>query len=146
MRRLINDSEDYRYARPAVGRFTRRIRSKHNSQTLSLHYAYRVKSGRAIRFLTILSISIVALSAISWIGLGRITAAIPKSDVFGDLKDRPKKASSAVNYLIVGSDTRGIRSVTTRCTGCTEFSQNPSIGTTCCGQFLFFLPRPLEPS
>ena len=65
-----------------------------------------MKSGRAIRFLTILSISIVALSAISWIGLGRITAAIPKSDVFGDLKDRPKKASSAVNYLIVGSDTR----------------------------------------
>lgn len=65
-----------------------------------------MKTGRAIRFFTILSISIVALSTISWIGLGRITAAIPKSDVFGDLKNRPKKASSAVNYLIVGSDTR----------------------------------------
>lgn len=65
-----------------------------------------MKSARAIRFFTIFSISIVALSAISWVGLGRITAAIPKSDVFGSLKDRPKKASSAVNYLIVGSDTR----------------------------------------
>ena len=39
-------------------------------------------------------------------GLGRITAAIPKTDVFGDLKDRPKRESSAVNYLVVGSDTR----------------------------------------
>lgn len=65
-----------------------------------------MKSPRIIRFFTILSISIVAISAITWLGLGRITAAIPKADVFGGLKDRPKKESSAVNYLIVGSDTR----------------------------------------
>ncbi|MBU3692224.1 MAG: LytR family transcriptional regulator [Candidatus Nanopelagicaceae bacterium] len=65
-----------------------------------------MKSPRAIRFFTILSISIVAISAISWVGLGRITAAIPKIDAFAGLNDRPKKESSAVNYLIVGSDTR----------------------------------------
>jgi LCP family protein required for cell wall assembly len=65
-----------------------------------------VKSPRAIRFFTILSISIVAISAISWAGLGRITAAIPKIDAFAGLNDRPKKESSAVNYLVVGSDTR----------------------------------------
>lgn len=65
-----------------------------------------MKSPRAIRFFTILSISIVAISGISWAGLGRITAAIPKIDAFGGLDNRPKKESSAVNYLIVGSDTR----------------------------------------
>ena len=59
-----------------------------------------------IRIFTILSVSIVAISAITWLGLGRITAAIPKVDAFGGLKDRPKKESSAVNYLVVGSDTR----------------------------------------
>ncbi len=63
-------------------------------------------SPRAIRYFTILSISIVALSGITWLGLGRITAAIPKLDVFAGLEDRPKRESSAVNYLIVGSDTR----------------------------------------
>lgn len=65
-----------------------------------------MKSVRAIRFFTILSISIVAISGITWMGLGRITAAIPKLDVFAGLENRPKKESSAVNYLIVGSDTR----------------------------------------
>jgi LCP family protein required for cell wall assembly len=65
-----------------------------------------VKSARAIRFFTILSVAIVALSAITWMGLGRITSAIPKLDVFSGLENRPKKESSAVNYLIVGSDTR----------------------------------------
>jgi len=48
----------------------------------------------------------VAISGISWAGLGRITAAIPKIDAFGGLDNRPKRESSAVNYLIVGSDTR----------------------------------------
>ncbi|MGA0850472.1 MAG: LCP family protein [Candidatus Nanopelagicaceae bacterium] len=65
-----------------------------------------MKSPRAIRFFTILSICIVAISAISWVGLGQITAAIPKVDAFAGLDDRPKRESSAVNYLIVGSDTR----------------------------------------
>ena len=48
----------------------------------------------------------MAISAIAWAGLGRITVAIPKIDAFGGLDNRPKKESSAVNYLIVGSDTR----------------------------------------
>ena len=48
----------------------------------------------------------MAISGISWAGLGRITAAIPKIDAFSGLDNRPKKESSAVNYLIVGSDTR----------------------------------------
>jgi LCP family protein required for cell wall assembly len=65
-----------------------------------------VKSPRAIRFFTIASIAIVGISAISWAGLGRITAAIPRVDAFAGLENRPKKESSAVNYLIVGSDTR----------------------------------------
>ena len=39
-------------------------------------------------------------------GLGRITSSIPKLDVFAGLENRPRKESSAVNYLIVGSDTR----------------------------------------
>ncbi|NCU84147.1 MAG: LytR family transcriptional regulator, partial [Actinobacteria bacterium] len=65
-----------------------------------------MKSPRAIRFFTIASIAIVGISAISWAGLGRITAAIPRVDAFSGLDNRPKKESSAVNYLIVGSDTR----------------------------------------
>jgi LCP family protein required for cell wall assembly len=65
-----------------------------------------VKSPRAIRFFTIASIAIVGISAISWAGLGRISAAIPRVDAFAGLENRPKKESSAVNYLIVGSDTR----------------------------------------
>jgi LCP family protein required for cell wall assembly len=65
-----------------------------------------VKSPRAIRFFTIASIAIVGISAISWASLGRITAAIPRVDAFAGLENRPKKESSAVNYLIVGSDTR----------------------------------------
>ena len=48
----------------------------------------------------------MAISAISWAGLGRIMAAIPKVDAFNGLDNRPKKESSAVNYLVVGSDTR----------------------------------------
>ena len=65
-----------------------------------------MKSPRAIRFFTIASIAFVGISAISWAGLGRITAAIPRVDAFAGLENRPKKESSAVNYLIVGSDTR----------------------------------------
>jgi LCP family protein required for cell wall assembly len=61
---------------------------------------------RAIKFFTILSIGVLTLSALSWIGLGRISAAIPKIDAFAGLENRPTRQSSAVNYLIVGSDTR----------------------------------------
>lgn len=65
-----------------------------------------MKSTRAIRFFTILSIAIVAISAIATFGLSRITASINRVDAFGGLGNRPGKSSSAVNYLLVGSDTR----------------------------------------
>jgi len=65
-----------------------------------------VKSPKAIKILTWSSIGIVLLSAISWIGLGRISGAINRVSVFKNLTDRPERASSAVNYLVVGSDTR----------------------------------------
>ena len=65
-----------------------------------------MKSPKAIKILTWSSIGIVLLSAISWIGLGRISGAINRVSVFQNLTDRPERASSAVNYLVVGSDTR----------------------------------------
>jgi len=65
-----------------------------------------VKSTRSIRFFTILSLAIVAISAISWLSLGKITASIKRVDAFAGLNTRPERTSSAVNYLLVGSDTR----------------------------------------
>ena len=56
--------------------------------------------------MTILSVSIVAISAMTWLGLGRIAASLTKIDAFNGLTNRPAKVSSAVNYLIAGSDTR----------------------------------------
>ena len=53
-----------------------------------------------------LSVGIVAFSALAWFGLGQISGAITKIDVFGKLTKRPDKPTSAVNYLVVGSDTR----------------------------------------
>jgi len=65
-----------------------------------------VKSARATRIITSLSIGVIALSAISWIGLGQITGSLKRVDAFAGLNSRPEKASSAVNYLLVGSDDR----------------------------------------
>jgi LCP family protein required for cell wall assembly len=65
-----------------------------------------VKSTRAIRFFTGLSIALVAVSAIGAIGLGGLSSQLNRTSVFGGLKNRPHSASSAVNYLVVGSDTR----------------------------------------
>jgi len=65
-----------------------------------------VKSTRAIRFFTGLSIALVAISAIGAIGLGGLSSQLNRTSVFGGLKNRPHSASSAVNYLVVGSDTR----------------------------------------
>jgi LCP family protein required for cell wall assembly len=65
-----------------------------------------VKSPRAIRYLTIASVVIVALSAVSWLGFGLITNSIKRVDAFAGIQDRPEKPTSAVNYLIVGSDSR----------------------------------------
>jgi len=65
-----------------------------------------VKSTRAIRIITSLSLGGVALSAITWLGLGQISGQISRIDVFAGLADRPEKVNSALNYLVVGSDNR----------------------------------------
>ncbi len=46
------------------------------------------------------------VSGLSWLGLGHVTGSIKRVDAFAGLKARPVKASTAVNYLLVGSDTR----------------------------------------
>ena len=65
-----------------------------------------MKSPKAIKILTWTSIGIVLVATLSWFGLGRISGAISRVSVFDNLKNRPTKASNAVNYLVVGSDTR----------------------------------------
>jgi LCP family protein required for cell wall assembly len=65
-----------------------------------------VKSTRAIRIITSLSLGVVALSAITWLGLGQISGQISRIDVFAGLSNRPEKVNSALNYLVVGSDNR----------------------------------------
>jgi len=46
------------------------------------------------------------VSAFTWLGLGHVTGSLKRIDAFAGLKTRPEKASSALNYLLVGSDTR----------------------------------------
>lgn len=65
-----------------------------------------MNSPKAIKYLTWTSVGIVLLASIAWVGLGRVTGAINRVSVFDNLLNRPEKASSAVNYLVVGSDTR----------------------------------------
>jgi LCP family protein required for cell wall assembly len=65
-----------------------------------------VKSPKAIKIITWTSVAIVLVSGFAWLGLGRISGAITRVSVFDNLVNRPQKASSAVNYLVVGSDTR----------------------------------------
>ena len=65
-----------------------------------------MKSTRAIRIITSLSVGVVLVSAISWFGLGQVNGAIDRIDVFGNLNARPDKPNTALNYLLVGSDTR----------------------------------------
>lgn len=48
----------------------------------------------------------MVVSAFAWLGLGHITGSLKRVDAFAGLNSRPEKASSAVNYLLVGSDTR----------------------------------------
>jgi len=73
-------------------------------------YAFAMSSprnhSRAIRVITSLSVGIVALSAIGWLGLGQISGSLNRTDVFGNLKNRPDKPTSAMNILLVGSDNR----------------------------------------
>jgi len=65
-----------------------------------------VKSTRAIRIITSLSVGVIVLASVSWLGLGHVSAKIARINVFAGLDNRPEKTSQAVNYLLVGSDTR----------------------------------------
>jgi len=65
-----------------------------------------MKSARSIKIFTGISIAILAISAISALAFGTVTASINKIDAFAGLDKRPDKISSAINYLLVGSDTR----------------------------------------
>ena len=65
-----------------------------------------MKSTRAIRIITSLSVGVVLISAVSWLGLGQVSGAIDRIDAFGSVNSRPDKPNKALNYLLVGSDTR----------------------------------------
>jgi len=65
-----------------------------------------VKSSRAIRVITALSLGVVLTSAFTWIGLGQISGQISRISAFNGLDNRPEKVNSALNYLVVGSDNR----------------------------------------
>lgn len=65
-----------------------------------------MKSTRAIRIITSLSLGVVVLASLSWIGLGHVSGKIARISVFSGLENRPEKTSKALNYLLVGSDTR----------------------------------------
>ncbi|CAB4867977.1 unannotated protein [freshwater metagenome] len=65
-----------------------------------------MKSTRAIRIITSLSVAVVVMASVSWLGLGQVSGKIARIDVFNGLGNRPEKTSQALNYLLVGSDTR----------------------------------------
>jgi LCP family protein required for cell wall assembly len=65
-----------------------------------------MKSVRSIKIFTGISIAVLAISAISALAFGTVTASINKIDVFSGIDKRPEKKSTAMNYLLVGSDTR----------------------------------------
>lgn len=65
-----------------------------------------MKSTRAIRIITSLSVAVVVIASTSWLGLGQVSGKIARIDVFNGLTNRPEKTSQALNYLLVGSDTR----------------------------------------
>jgi len=48
----------------------------------------------------------VALSAIGWLGLGRVSGSLNRTDAFAGINNRPDKPTSAMNILLVGSDNR----------------------------------------
>jgi LCP family protein required for cell wall assembly len=51
-------------------------------------------------------VGVVVLASVSWLGLGHVSGKIARISVFSELEDRPEKTSKALNYLLVGSDTR----------------------------------------
>jgi len=65
-----------------------------------------MRSARSVRIITGISIAVISISAVSALAFTTVTASIEKIDAFAGLDKRPDKKSSAVNYLIVGSDTR----------------------------------------
>ena len=65
-----------------------------------------MKSARSIKILTGISIAVLAISAVSALAFSTVTASINKIDVFNGIEKRPEKKSTAMNYLLVGSDTR----------------------------------------
>lgn len=65
-----------------------------------------MKATRHIQIITSLSLAVVVISATAWLGLGQVSGAINRIDVFSNLSKRPDKPSTALNYLLVGSDTR----------------------------------------
>jgi len=65
-----------------------------------------MKSARSVRIFTGISIATLAISAISALAFGTVSASITKIDAFAGIDKRPDKKSSAINYLLVGSDTR----------------------------------------
>jgi LCP family protein required for cell wall assembly len=65
-----------------------------------------MKSALSIRIFTGISIGILTISAVSALAFTTVTASIEKIDAFAGIDKRPEKKSSAINYLIVGSDTR----------------------------------------
>ena len=65
-----------------------------------------MKSARSNKIFTGISIAVLAISAISALAFGTVTASINKIDVFNGIDKRPEKKSTAMNYLLVGSDTR----------------------------------------
>ncbi len=56
--------------------------------------------------MTSLSLGVVLVASLSWLGLGQVSGQISRINVFGSLSDRPEKTSRALNYLVVGSDSR----------------------------------------
>lgn len=48
----------------------------------------------------------MALSAIGWLGLGRVSGSLNRTDAFAGINNRPDKPTSAMNILLVGSDNR----------------------------------------
>ena len=65
-----------------------------------------MKKPRLTWIITSLSVGVILLASLSWIGLDHVSSQISRVDVFSGLKSRPIKTSTALNYLLVGSDTR----------------------------------------
>ena len=65
-----------------------------------------MKSSRSVRIFTGISISTLAISAVSALAFGTVSASINKIDAFAGIDKRPERVSSAINYLLGGSDTR----------------------------------------